>query len=128
MYGSAESDGHAVTDEGGSVLAAVSREMVGLYKDQFGRGPTKARSNFAGPDTLLVTLENSLTPAEKNLVAMGESQRMRDTRLFFQHATEDQFREIVERLTGRGVRAFVSGMDVGEDVAAELFYLEPAKS
>lgn len=59
---------------------------------------------------------------------MGESQRMRDTRLFFQHATEDQFRETVERLTGRAVRAFISGMDVGKDVAAELFYLEPASS
>lgn len=124
----AESDGHAGTDDGGSMLASLSREMVRLYKDQFGRGPTKARSAFAGPNALLVTLENSLTPAERNLVKMGESQRMRDTRLLFQHSTEPQFRETVERVTNRTVRAFISGMDVGQDVAAELFYLEPAKS
>src|ERR1700712_2467221 len=40
-----------------SVLSEISREMVRLYKEQFGRGPTKAKTNFAGPDIVLVTLE-----------------------------------------------------------------------
>jgi uncharacterized protein YbcI len=100
--------------------------MVTLYKEQFGRGPVKVRTNFAGPDTVVCTLEQSLTPAEKNLVKMGEHQRLRDVRLYFQHATEDQFRAAVEEVLGRKVRAFVSGMDVTEDVSAELFYLEPS--
>jgi hypothetical protein len=39
-----------------SKLAELSREMVRLYKVQFGRGPTKARSDFAGPDLLVCTL------------------------------------------------------------------------
>lgn len=113
------------SDEAGdSVLATISREMVRLYKDQFGRGPTKARSNFAGPDVLVCTLENSLTPAEKRLVEKGEHQRLRDLRLYFQYATEDEFRSTVERLVGRPVRAFVSGMDTCQDVATEIFYLE----
>jgi hypothetical protein len=33
---------------GGSILAAISNEMVGLYKDYFGRGPTKAKTNCDG--------------------------------------------------------------------------------
>jgi hypothetical protein len=33
--------------------------------------------------------------------------------------------EAVERITGRKVRAFVSGMDTRRDVASELFYLKP---
>jgi uncharacterized protein YbcI len=111
-----------------SVLADLSREMVRIYKDQFGRGPTKARTNFAGPDTILVTLENSLTPAERSLVEMGEHQRLRDVRMFFQYATEDRFRGIVEDITGRKVRAFVSGMDTEQDVASEIFYLEVSQS
>ncbi|MFL5840593.1 MAG: Na-translocating system protein MpsC family protein [Thermoleophilaceae bacterium] len=113
------------TRVGGEMLAQISNEMVGLYKGLFGRGPTRARTNWAGPDTLICTLENSLTPAEKSLVALGENQRLRDVRLFFQHATEDRFREVVERLTSREVRGFVSGMDVEQDIAAELFYLVP---
>jgi uncharacterized protein YbcI len=105
-------------------LAEISREMVRLYKEQFGRGPTRARSNFAGPDVVICTLEDSLTPAERRLAEMGEHQRLRDTRLYFQHATEAQFCEVIERVLGRKVRAFISGMDTTKDVSAELFYLE----
>ncbi|HEX4751502.1 MAG TPA: DUF2294 domain-containing protein [Solirubrobacterales bacterium] len=112
-------------EAGSGLYAEVSRAMVRIYKEQFGRGPIKAKTRFAGPDTLLCTLEGSLTPAEKTLVAMGEDQRLRDIRMFFQHASEDRFREEIERLTGRNVIAFVSGMDTGRDLSAEIFYLEP---
>ena len=107
------------------LLLEVSNAMVRLYKEQFGRGPTKARSAFAGPDTLLCTLEETFTPAERNLAAMGEEQRLRDTRIYFQYASETEFRETVEQITGRKVRGFVSGIDVRQDIASELFYLEP---
>jgi uncharacterized protein YbcI len=107
-----------------SKLAEISREMVRLYKVQFGRGPTRARSDFAGPDLIICTLEDTLTPAEKRMAQMGDHQRLRDLRLYFQHATEEQFCEIIEKVLGRKVRAFISGMDTSKDVAAELFYLE----
>ncbi len=112
----------------GLELSELSNAMVRLYKEQFGRGPTKARSVYAGADAVLCTLENSFTPAEEALVRMGEHQRLRDTRMFFQYATEDEFRETVEQITGRKVRAFVSGVDVERDVSSELFYLEPSGS
>jgi uncharacterized protein YbcI len=106
-----------------SLYAEISREMVRLYKEQFGRGPVKARTKFAGPDCLVCTLEESLTKAERGLVTMGEEQRLRDTRSFSQYATEMKFLEVIERLSGRRVRAFVSGIDVSHDVSAEVFYL-----
>ena len=108
-----------------SSLAAISREMVRIYKVQFGRGPTRARTAFAGPDLVVCTLEDSLTPVERKMAEIGDHERLRDLRLYFQHVTEDQFREVIERALGRKVRAFVSGMDTSKDVAAELFYLEP---
>jgi uncharacterized protein YbcI len=111
--------------DGRPVQMAVSNEMVRLYKTMFGRGPTKARTNFAGPDVLICTLEDSLTPAERNMVAMGEHQRLRDTRMFFQYASEPEFREAVEQIVGRKVWAFVSGIDTERDVSCEVFYLEP---
>jgi uncharacterized protein YbcI len=116
---------HADALEGQSLQLAVSNAMVKLYKDQFGRGPTKARTHFAGPNVLITTLEDSMTPAERNLVAMGEFQRLRDTRMFFQYASEGEFRDTVERLTGRTVWAFVSGIDTQRDVSSEVFYLDP---
>src|SRR6059058_5501360 len=112
-----------VTDR--SPMLEISNAMVRLYKEAFGRGPTKARAQFAGPDTLVVVLESSLTVAERNLVAMGEHQRLREARLFFQYALEDQFRRIVEEALGRRTVAFISGIDTQRDVAMEVFTLEP---
>jgi uncharacterized protein YbcI len=108
-----------------SVRAEISREMVRLYKEQFGRGPTRARTEFAGTDIVICTLEDSFTPAERRLVEMGEHQRLRDLRLYFQHATQEQFCEVIERLLGRKVGSFISGVDVTTDVSSEIFYLEP---
>jgi uncharacterized protein YbcI len=113
---------------GQSVELAVSNAMVGLYKELFGRGPTKARTSFAGEDTLLCTLQASMTAAERNLLALGEQRRLRDTRMFFQYASEDAFCGLVERITGRKVWAFVSGIDVERDVSSEVFYLERVPS
>jgi uncharacterized protein YbcI len=121
-------EGHTTEPAFDSIRAEISREMVRLYKELFGRGPTKARTEFAGPDIIICSLENTFTPAERSLVEMGEHQRLRDTRMYFQAATEDRFREIVERLTGRKVRAFTSGIDADADVCAEIFYLENAQS
>jgi uncharacterized protein YbcI len=109
----------------GIQAAELSNAMVRLYKEQFGRGPTKAHTTFATPDLLICTLEQSMTPAERNLVAMGEHQALRDTRMLFQHATSREFVQTVEAITGRTVRAFVSGIDIDEDVSSEVFYLRP---
>jgi uncharacterized protein YbcI len=107
------------------VSLKISKEMVRIYKELFGRGPSRARTNFAGPDVVMCTLEKSFTPAERSMAEMGEHQRLRETRLFFQHARENDFRLTVEQITGRRVRAFLSGTDTVEDVSCEVFYLEP---
>ena len=108
-----------------NVLSQISNEMVRLYKEQFGRGPTKTRTNWAGPDMLVVTLEQTFTPAERSLQQMGEHQRLRDLRLLFQYASVATFCEPIERLIGRKVKAFVSGIDAEADLATELYVLHP---
>jgi uncharacterized protein YbcI len=110
------------------VSLEISNGMVRLYKQVFGRGPTRARTYFAGPDMIVCSLEKSFTPAERTMVDMGEHQRLRETRLFFQHAREDDFRETVQRITGRRVRGFLSGTDTQEDLSCEVFYLESNSS
>jgi uncharacterized protein YbcI len=116
------------SDRQGLELQEITNAMVRLYKDLFGRGPTRARTNYAGPDTLVATIENSLTPAERNMLDLGEHQRVREIRMFFQHASNAEFTGTVEEITGRKVRAFVSGVDTDKDVATEVFYLEPVPS
>jgi uncharacterized protein YbcI len=121
-----QADEQPDTDEKFSVQMQISNEMVRLYKEQFGRGPTKARTNWAGPDTVLTVLEDTLTPAERNLVKMNEHQRLRDLRMFFQYASVKEFCEPIERLTRRKVRAFHSSIDTEvHGMALEVFVLHP---
>jgi uncharacterized protein YbcI len=113
---------------GNQSLAILSNEIVRIYKDQFGRGPTKVRSYYAGPDTLVCLLENTFTPAERSLQGMGEHQRLREMRMFFQYASAGEFTEAVLTSTGRRVRSFISGIDTNTDIACEVFVLEPQAS
>ena len=110
-----------------SILMEVSNVMVRLYKDQFGRGPTKARTHWVGADAIACFLEDTLSPAERNLARMGQHQRLRDMRMFFQHATLREFCEPVERITGRKVRSFQSSIDTkvgGLSVETFILYSE----
>jgi uncharacterized protein YbcI len=109
-----------------SPLLSISNEMVQLYKDQFGRGPTKSRAIWAAPDVLMIVLEDTLTAADRNLTELGEHQRLRDLRTFFQYANVTEFCEPIERITGRKVRAFISGIDTEADgLSIETFVLHP---
>lgn len=109
-----------------STVLEVSTAMVRLYKQQFGRGPTKTRTYWCGPDALATFLEDTLTPAERNLVKMGEHQRLRDMRTFFQYSSVREFCEPVERATGRKVRSFQSSIDTEVDgLSIETFILHP---
>jgi hypothetical protein len=63
--------------QAGGMLAAVSKVLVSLHKEQFGRGPTGARTHFAGRDTLVCVMEDALLPAERTMVRMGDQQRSR---------------------------------------------------
>ena len=117
-------DASGSTNEHG-MLSAISNEMVRIYKDQFGRGPTKTRTRWAGPDVLVVTLEKTLTPAEHSLCRLGEHARLRSMRQLFQYAELACFCEPIERLTGRKVRGFISGIDTVSDIATEMFILHP---
>jgi uncharacterized protein YbcI len=120
----AQGDGHLSRDPRTAVLNELCNEMVRIYKEIFGRGPTRTRADWAGRDALVCTLEDSLTPVEQKMVEVGAHERLRETRMFFQHVCEDDFRGSVERITGRKVRAFVSGIDTDTDVSSEVFYLE----
>jgi uncharacterized protein YbcI len=106
-------------------LTEVSNALVALHKEQFGRGPTAARTHLAGPDTLVCLLEDALLPAERALVDMGEQQRVREARLFFQVATSERFVGTVESLMGRTVRAFASATDPDAALIMEIFVFEP---
>ena len=108
-----------------SPMSAVSNAVVALHKEQFGRGPTRATSHFAGDDTLVCVLEDVLLPAERAMVAMGDHHRVREQRTYMQVATARQFTAAVEAIVGREVRGFSSATDPDANMVFEIFAFTP---
>jgi uncharacterized protein YbcI len=117
-----------ITGSGGSTTLRVATALVALHKEQFGRGPTHARAEFAGPNALLCVLDDALLPAERKLVALGDAARVRDARTAYQAATADDFVGAIEEIVGRKVRAFASGIDAQSGTVFENFAFEPRVS
>ena len=110
--------------QGGALLTEISNSMVALHREHFGRGPGAAKSVLLD-DLLVCTLTDVYTPVERTLIRSGNTDRVRETRLVHQLALRGEFEARVSKLTGRRVRAFVSGVHFDPDMAVELFYLEP---
>ena len=110
---------HEGTLESGELSAQISRAIVQLYKECYGKGPTKARTHFGG-DLVVCLLQGGFVQAEKTreaFLTLG-----RDV----QETLREQFIGTVEELTGRRVVTFISGVDVHSETNAELFVLEAA--
>ena len=83
----------------GERLAAISNAIVGIFRESYGRGPTKAKT-YAFDDYVLCVLEDILTTVERTLVESGEEKLVRDVRLRFQETEAKQFTDAVEELDG----------------------------
>jgi uncharacterized protein YbcI len=106
-------------------VSQLSREIVQLHARLYGRGPTKARSYLHG-DYAVCILEEVFTTAERTLIDAGSGDHVSDTRKKFQEAVGEEFVEVVERITGRRVRVFLSQVDVDTNLALEFFiFAEP---
>lgn len=119
-------DGRRRTEPGtasASPLLAVANATVRLYKETLGRGPTHARARFAGTDTLIVLLQDTMTVSERKLAELGEHDRLREQRLLVRRTVDDELRAVVERILSRRTLALISGIDPRCDVAVEVFLL-----
>lgn len=109
----------------GALVSQLSREIVQLHARLYGRGPTKARS-YLKSDFAVCILEEIFTTAERTLIGAGSSEHVRETRAKFQEAVKEEFVGVVERITGRPVRVFLSQVDIEANLALEFFlFAEP---
>ena len=107
-----------------SALADITRGLVQLHSEYYGKGPTKAKTYMVN-DTVICLLEGGFTTVERTLIDQGDSDAVHDIRLSFQRAMEAPFRAVVEDALGRRVVAYMSQIHHDPDIAAELFVLEP---
>jgi uncharacterized protein YbcI len=111
------------TVSGGELAAAISNAVVRIYTEHHGRGPTRAKS-YLFDDVVLTLMEDSAATVEQTLAKAGDEQLVRDIRARVQGAVAEQLKGAVEQLTGRRVRAFMSGSQLDPDVKCDVFLLE----
>lgn len=111
----------------GELNAAIATALVRVVAAFTGHGPTRSRAIVHG-DVVVCLLEDCLTKAERNLVAAGRQDLVRQMRDGFQRATEPEMVAVVERLTGRTVATFLSGTSTAANSDVEVFVLEPPQT
>jgi uncharacterized protein YbcI len=110
----------------GKVAAAISNAIVGMHREYYGRGATRART-VMGADYVICFLEDIYTPVERTLIGAGRFAAVQETRSAFQDTMREKFSAAVEELVGRKVVGFLSQVHVDPDLAVETFILERSK-
>ena len=104
-------------------LAQVCGEVAAVFKRAWGRGPVRTTAHWAGPNLLLILLENGHTEAEKTMRAAGHIQELLGGRHLLQVLIEDDLKESVERILGVPVVTMLSATRLDPDLSAEIFLL-----
>ncbi|HEX4345163.1 MAG TPA: DUF2294 domain-containing protein [Solirubrobacteraceae bacterium] len=109
---------------GGQLLAAISKAIVALLREHYGRGPTKAKT-YAFDDVVVVIMRGSgLTPLEQTLMDAAGADRVIALRREFQQVMAARYRATIEQLTGRVVLASLSQVHVEPDITIETFIVD----
>jgi uncharacterized protein YbcI len=110
--------------QAGEQLAAVTNGIVKLFRDYYGRGPTKAKSYILDDRIVVCVLEDTMTRVEKTLVDNGHSGKVREVRLAFQEAMAHEFKQCVREAMRREVLAYHSQLTFEPDLGFEFFVLD----
>jgi uncharacterized protein YbcI len=108
----------------GEQLAAVTNGIVQLFREYYGRGPTKAKSYILDDRIVVCVLEDTMTTVEQTLVKNGDNDMVRKVRLKFHEVMALEFKTVVEKAMGRRVAAYHSQLTMEPDMGFEFFVLE----
>jgi uncharacterized protein YbcI len=109
----------------GDVLTAVSDGLVGLFKEYYGKGPTRAKTYYED-DLVVCLLRGGFTRVEETLRDAGRGQEVIHQRMAFQEVMRDRFEAVIQKATGRRVIGFMSGNQQDPDMLCEIFVLAPS--
>jgi uncharacterized protein YbcI len=108
----------------GEVLTAISDGLVALFKEFYGRGPTRTKSYYED-DLVVCVLRGGFTRVEQTLLEGGRGLAVIRQRMEFQDLMRKQFESVIQNATGRPVIGFMSGNQQEPDIMCEVFILAP---
>jgi uncharacterized protein YbcI len=108
----------------GAVRAAISRAIVRIHAEHYGKGATQAKT-YAFDNLIVTVLRDVLTTVERTLIDLERPDTVREVRTTFQTMMGESFIAAVEELTGRRVESFMSQVDPQSGMGVEVFVLVP---
>jgi uncharacterized protein YbcI len=108
---------------GEELNAAVTDALERIHAEHLERRPQRT-STFHHDNVVVSLMHEVLSNAEKILVQNNRQRDVGELRELFLEHMESDFREAVERLTGRKVVALLTSSRLDADLAAALFVLD----
>lgn len=107
----------------GEQLAAITREMVRIKSQSYGKGATEAKT-YQCDSFLFCVLRGGLTTIERNLLEHGDEHMVRQVRLRHQENNRQTFVAAVERIAGQRVLSHQSQVLFAPDYTVEMFVMD----
>jgi uncharacterized protein YbcI len=123
MSGPSSSDPAPVPLEGGRLLSEITNRVVGMIREHYGRGPIKAKT-YVLDNLIVCVLSDGFTAIERTMMEGGEPDRVLEMRRDFQRLMKGRYSEMIEKLTGRKMLAFLSQAHVEPDLTIEMFLMD----
>lgn len=105
--------------------STICAAIAALVRERWGRGPSRSRAYWAGPDVLLVMLDDAYTESERSLLVAGRAAEVLAGRRLLGELVEPELREIAQTATGRNVAAVLWQSNVLAALSTLIFVLEP---
>lgn len=110
---------------GDELLVAVAGAMVEFHQRYHNRAPVMSKALLLGEELLACVLGDVYSDVVKTMIDLQGATVLQETRSPFQEEMQHRFIAEVERLSGRGVQAFISNSHVDPELEIELFVLKP---
>jgi uncharacterized protein YbcI len=108
---------------GGRLLAEITNRIVAYMRENYGRGPIKAKT-YVLDNLIVCVLSDGFIAIERTMMESGEPNRVLEMRRDFQQMMKARYSEMIEQLTGRKVLAFLSQAHVEPDLTIEMFLMD----
>ena len=97
-------------------------------REHYGRGPIKAKTYVLDNLIVCVLTDCGFTAIERTMMEGREPERVLEMRRDFQRMMKIRYSAMIEELTGRKVRAFLSQAHVEPDLTVEMFLMDRVAS
>jgi uncharacterized protein YbcI len=108
----------------GALRAAISRAIVRIHAEHYGKGATQAKT-YASENLIVTVLRDVFTTVESTLIGLDRADTVRAVRTTFQTSMSQTFIAAIEELTGGQVESLMSQIDPANGMGVEVFVLVP---